>query len=217
LKIATVDLRKAFDNYYKTIAASAANSNTVVEHRKQFNDMIANEKKREDDWHLADDAAHQMGRSPEARAASKKEADEILVAIRIQQDNISNYVTRTEIQDHDEMIEHITALTAEIRGVLETIAKKQGYTLVLDRTALTGTGYPMILYTSGDNDLTDALLKELNATAPVTPAPEPGAGFLSSSTNLRPPPATNTPGFIGPRLPTPAPTNTRTPPVSPGR
>ena len=53
------------------------------------------------------------------------------------------------------MVRHVNELIAEILGVMNAMAKKQGYTLVLDRTALTTTGYPPVLYTSGENDLTE--------------------------------------------------------------
>jgi hypothetical protein len=55
---------------------------------------------------------------------------------------------------------------------MNAMAKKQGYTLILDRTAVTMTGNPLVLYTSGENDLTDSLIKELNSTAPAAPAPD---------------------------------------------
>ncbi len=216
-KIATVDWRKTFYAYYKTIAATAAKSNAVVERDTRLKGMMADERKSEENWRQADEDAHDMTRAPAARAEDKKKADDIGLTIRIQNENISNYWTRTEIQFRDEEIEHVTALTTEIRAVLETIAKKQGFTMVLDRTGVAGSGSPLVLYTSGENDLTDALIKELNSTAPATPAPEPAtppvAGSLSSPSNSRTPPATNTPSLIGPRLPAPSATNTRPSPT----
>ena len=44
-KIATVDLRKVFDTYYKTILASAANSNSIVERDKQLNALMEARRK----------------------------------------------------------------------------------------------------------------------------------------------------------------------------
>ena len=99
------------------------------------------------------------------------------------------------------MVQHVTDLTAEIRDVMDAMAKKQGYTLVLDRTALTMTGNPLVLYTSGENDLTDALIKELNSTAPATPAPAAGTPSPTNA-RLRPRP---TPLPHRPRLPRPPP------------
>jgi Skp family chaperone for outer membrane proteins len=210
-KIATVDWRKTFYSYYKTVAATSAESNAIADRDTRLKGMIADERKGEEDWRQADEDAHNMTRSADARSLSKKHSDDIGVTLRIQNENISNYYTRTEIQFHDEEVEHVTTLTTDIRAVLGTIAKKQGYTLVLDRS----TGSPAVLYSSGENDLTDALIKELNSTAPATPAPEPApppaAGSVSAPTNSRILSPTNAP--FNPRLPSPSTTNTRPPPT----
>jgi Skp family chaperone for outer membrane proteins len=51
--------------------------------------------------------------------------------------------------------------------VIASQAKSGGFTLVIDSAAegLSKTG--VILYSTGDNDLTAAVLKELNANAPA--------------------------------------------------
>jgi Skp family chaperone for outer membrane proteins len=214
-KIATVDLRKAFDSYYKTVLASAANSNTIVERDKQIKAMIADRTKLEEDWQKAEDAANNQAASPEARALSRKDADRIAVAARIQNETISNTYARTELKIREDMVQHVTDLTTEIRGVMDAMAKKQGYTMVLDRTALTMTGNPLVLYTDGGNDLTEALIKELNSTAPPdfippTPASPYTASPLPSSPGVRTPLPTNTAPFIGPVIRPPTGTNTPT-------
>ena len=81
-------------------------------------------------------------------------------------------------------------------------------------------GNPLVLYTSGENDLTEALIKELNSTAPPDFIPPPptspyGTGPLPSGTSVRNPLPPNTPEFIGPRIPSPSGTNTRTSPATP--
>jgi Skp family chaperone for outer membrane proteins len=183
-KIATVDLRKVFDTYYKTIQASLANSNRMVERDRQLTDMMDSRKRKENDWRQEAGKAEDQAVPPEERAKHKSLAKDIEVELQIQSETISNFYARTELQRRDEMVQHVTDLTAEIRSVMEAMAKKQGFTMVLDRTALTMTGNPLVLYTSGDNDLTDALLKELNSAAPPEPAPD-----TNRSTNtLRLPP-----------------------------
>jgi Skp family chaperone for outer membrane proteins len=171
-KIATVDLRKVFDTYYKTVQASIANSNNLVERDKELNAMIDARRKRGGDWQQAVDKANDQAASSEERAKYKKAAEDLVIDLQIQSESISNFYTTTETKRREEMVQHIKALTVEIRGVLEAMAKKQGYTLVLDRTAETYTGNPLVLYTSGENDLTEALIKELNSTAPPPPAPD---------------------------------------------
>jgi Skp family chaperone for outer membrane proteins len=182
-KIATVDLRKVFDNYYKTIAASAANSNNIVAQEKEYRSMVDDYRKRQEDLQQAVAKANDQSLSPEERAKHKTAADDIHLDLQIRGETITNYLVRTESQRREEMVQHIKTLTAEIRGVMEAMAKKQGYTLVLDRTAETMTGNPVVLYTSGENDLTEALLKELNLGAPAAPVPE-----ADSPAGAKPPP-----------------------------
>jgi len=187
-KIATVDLRKVFDSYYKTIEASKANSNSIVERDKQLNEMIDERKKRESDWQQAVGNANNMAISPEQRAKYKKDADDIALENQIRSETISNFYARTEIKRRDEMVQHVNDLTTEITNVMTAMAKKQGYTLVLDRTGLTMTGNPMVLFTSGENDLTEASSR--NSTPPPQPCPlrKP---IPPSQPRVRPPPAPN--------------------------
>lgn len=117
-KIATVDLRKVFDSYYKTIQASIANSNNIVERDKQLNDMIDERKKRESDWQQAVGNANNMAFSAEQRAKNKKDADDIALEIQIRSETISNFYARTEIKRRDEMVQHVTDLTTEITNVI---------------------------------------------------------------------------------------------------
>ena len=195
-KIATVDLRKVFDTYYKTIQASIANSNTIVERDKYLNERIDERRKVEDEWRQAVDKANNQIVSSEERAKYKKEADDLLLDLQIRGESISNYYATSESKRRDEMVRHVNDLTTEIRGVLEAMAKKQGYTLVLDRTAVTMTGNPLVLFTSGENDLTEALIKELNSTASALPPPETTNSAVTPrppASVPKPPPATPPP------------------------
>ncbi len=186
-KIATVDLRKAFDSYYKTIQASIANSNNIVERDKTLNGMMDESKKVQEQWKQAVANANTQSLSPEERKKYQKNADDLVLDLQIRGESISNYYATTESKRRDEMVRHVNELTAEILGVMNAMAKKQGYTLVLDRTALTMTGNPLVLYTSGENDLTEGLIKELNSTAPPTPAPD-AKSPADASPGTKPPP-----------------------------
>ena len=77
-------------------------------------------------------------------------------------------------------------ILVEIKAAVATKAKAGGYTLVFDTAAETVNGTMAIVYTSGDNDLTDAILAQLNAGAPIdVTKPVPTIG---------PPPLTNSSG-----------------------
>ena len=59
-----------------------------------------------------------------------------------------------------------------IRKVVVARAKAAGYSMVIDVSAesFNQSHTPVILYSNGDNDMTDAVLKQLNAAAPLDTA-----------------------------------------------
>ena len=60
----------------------------------------------------------------------------------------------------------------EIRTVVNARAKSGGYSIVFDSSSDSLNATPVILYNSGDNDLTEAVLTQLNAAAPITTTPK---------------------------------------------
>ena len=61
----------------------------------------------------------------------------------------------------------------EIRNVVTAKAKAAGFSLVIDTAAQSGDATPIVLFTNNENDLTTAVLEELNRSAPVdTPKAE---------------------------------------------
>jgi Skp family chaperone for outer membrane proteins len=153
-------------------------------------------KKLQDELQAEFDKSNDMGTTKEEREKHKKRANDLALDLRIQGETITNYLVHTDEKLRMEEYQHVTNLTGEIRIVLDRMARKQGCAFVFDRTGLTMTGNPLVLYSSGENDLTDALIKELNSTAPSAPTPEPGAA-----------PATPAPRGSGTR-----PTNSTSPP-----
>ena len=67
---------------------------------------------------------------------------------------------------HEKEIQRRDNIVAEIRNVLNADAKAGGFTLVLDSSGESANMTPFLLFSNGQNDMTDALIKELNATAP---------------------------------------------------
>jgi len=57
-------------------------------------------------------------------------------------------------------------ILAEVRKVVESKAKSMGSSMVIDVGAETPNATPIVLYTNGENDITAAVLEQLNANAP---------------------------------------------------
>ena len=59
---------------------------------------------------------------------------------------------------------------AEIREVIDAKSKTGGYTLVLDTAAESINSTPIVIFSNGENDITEDVLKQLNVSAPAAGA-----------------------------------------------
>jgi Skp family chaperone for outer membrane proteins len=172
LKIATVDMKKAFDTYYKTRAATTAMTNEVAEMQKALTAMANEAKKTRDDAQQAYERANDQSVSADERDKSKRLAQQKGMEYQDMETKIDQYNKSEQTRLGEKRSMRIETILGEITGVLKDLAKSGGYNFVFDKTGDSASGIPVVLYTSGVDDLTDELIKQLNATAPVEPSGE---------------------------------------------
>lgn len=166
LKIATVDLKKVFDGHFKTKLANASlqdEANGLLKDRKA---LIDDYQKAAEDYKKALEEANNQALSADEREKRKKEAEGKLIRVNDLRQSVEQFEkTATSNLEEKQRIAKDKIL-AEIRNVIAAQAKSGGFALVLDSAAegLSKTG--IVLYSSGVNDLTEAVLKEINANAP---------------------------------------------------
>ena len=166
-KIATVDLRKLFDNYWKTKQADAAIKDRAADLDKEDKNMRDDLKKANDEYQklLAD--ANDQAVSPEERDRRKKTAETKLKYIKDSEDAVVQFEHQARTTLAEQQRRMRDNVLAEIRTVLSAKAKGAGFALVVDTAADSVNSTPVILFASGENDLTEATLSQLNAGAPV--------------------------------------------------
>lgn len=174
--IATVDLEKVFDKFYKTERSNIKFKREASDMEKERNDMVDAEKKQEADWQKLIDKAEDQAVSADERARSKKAAEEKLSEIKGAEQTIQEYDRASSAKLREENRQRRDDIVKEIRGVLNADAKAAGYTLVLDVSGESANMAPVVIYTAGVNDMTDSLIKELNAAAPAMTADDKDAG-----------------------------------------
>jgi outer membrane protein len=166
-RIATVDLRKLFDGYWKTKQAETTLKERAADMEKQHKGLVDDWNKSKEDYQKLLTSANDLAVSTEERERRKKSAEDKLLEIKQTEQTIEQYrrdsITRIEEQKR-RMREN---LLKEIRAIIEARAKGAGYGLVFDTTAETPNSTPVLLYTGGENDLTDSVLAQLNAGAQV--------------------------------------------------
>ena len=172
-KFAIVDMKKAFDGYYKTKQAEAQIKERATDSDKVYKGMIEDYKKANEDYRKLIDSSNDQAVSSDERDKRKKSAEAKLLELQEIEKSVKQFEqqARTSIGEMEKRMRD--KIVGEIREVVNSRAKAGAFTLVFDLAAVTAYQTPIILFSAGENDLTEAILKEINANAPagsLTPA-----------------------------------------------
>jgi outer membrane protein len=177
LKIATVDLGKAFDSFYKTKEAAGHLKEKQDEAQKEIQDKVADYQRISDEVNKLDQESKDPTLSPEARAEKAKARDQRGADLQAAGRQIEQFKTERGNELKDEYVRRRKEIVDEITKDINDYSGPQGYDLVLDKSSASVTsGVPFVLYNSNKlTDITDAIVKVLNVGAPATtgaPAPD---------------------------------------------
>jgi len=166
LKIATIDLKKAFDAYYKTKLADASIKDEASGLEKDLKALTEDHDKAVTEYKKAVDESSNQALSSEEREKRKKDAEGKLIKVNDLRQTIEQF-NRNARNNLDEKL-RLTRdkIVGEIKNVVNTRAKTMGYTMVLDTSTADGGRPSVVLYHTGDNDMTGAVIETLNANAP---------------------------------------------------
>jgi len=169
-KIGTIDLRKVFDDYHKTKTADAALKERAADLDKERKTMVETYQKGKEDYEKALNSTSDQAVSADERDKRKKAAESKLLDLRAKEQEITQFdrEARTNLEEQQRRMRD--KILEEIRAVINVKAKAAGFALVFDSASESANRTPVVLYNSGENDLTAAVLDQLNANAP------PGVG-----------------------------------------
>ena len=166
-KVATVDMRKLFDGYWKTKQAETALNDRKTELDKEDRGFLDNLQKARDDYQKLLDAASDEAISSDERDRRKQAAADKLTEIKNSQTAIVQFERQAQATLASQTQRMRSDVLKEISSAVSAKAKAAGYTMVFDAAADTVNQTPVLLYTDGQNDLTAAVLAQLNAGAPI--------------------------------------------------
>jgi len=164
-KIAGVNLKKLFDDYWKTKQANnnlQAQREDILKERTSLTDKL---KKTEEDYKQLLESANDQAVSAEEREKRKKSAENKLVEYRQTESATEQFLRNAASTLQETEARMRNNIVKELREAVEAKAKAAGYMLVIDSSADTPVGTPVFLYATVE-DLTEVLTKELNAKAP---------------------------------------------------
>jgi Skp family chaperone for outer membrane proteins len=160
-RIGTIDLKKAFDTYWKRKEALATLNDEKNDLEKDFKNMVEDAKKAREAYQKLLSDASDSAISSDEREKRKKLAEDKFKQVREKEDDATRFQRDAAARLDERQKRFTDTLVNEIRNVIGAIAKTHGLSQVLDVSS------PVVLYTNGDNDITDEVIKQLNANAPA--------------------------------------------------
>lgn len=161
-KIATVDMKKLFNGYYKTKLAQTSLENRRAELRKEVKDMADGLDKAQTDYKQLLDQANDPAISADERDKRKQAAADKAKDINNSRSSIEQFQRQAEAQLADQSQRMSANLVGEIQKAVASKAKAGGYAIVLNSASL-----ETVVYAGTENDITATVLDQLNAGAPI--------------------------------------------------
>jgi len=177
-KLATVDMKKVFNGYWKTKQATAALENRKTELRKEVKDMADNLEKAQADYKALADQANDLAISQEERDKRRLAAADKAKEITTSKTALDQFERQADAQLGDQSQRMSGNLVTEIQKAVADKAKASGYTIVVN-----SANTEAFIYVSTDADLTESVLAQLNAGAPIDVTKPVSGAPLNISTN----------------------------------
>jgi Skp family chaperone for outer membrane proteins len=166
-KIGTVDMRKLFDGYWKTKQAQTALNDRKAQLDKDDKSMRDDLKKGGEEYQKLLEQANDQAISADQRDKRKQAAADKLKQLQDSKTTIDQFERQSQITLSEQGQRMRENILSEIKVAVSGKAKAAGYLLVIDAEPDTANVTAAVVYSSGENDLTDEILKQLNASAPI--------------------------------------------------
>lgn len=193
-KIGAVEMRKLYEEFYKTKAAQRSFDESVAAYRKDHQQRVNDYNKLNEEFQRLREESSNPALTQEKREQKAKAVNDKVLELRKSLEAVKEFEQNSQQYLNDLRRRQNDAILKEILDAVRKKGRDGAYTVIVDSSGFgTAAGIPMAVYADEKLDFTDVVLKELNANAPAN---------LPSSML---PPATLPSPSTTPRTPVPAP------------
>ena len=168
-KVGVINLTKVFDEFWRTKQADAQIKDRLAEFEKMGQSMYDDYKKANEEFGKQIEAANDPALSKEEADKRRKDLDKKRKDILEMESNIKQFQGNSQRALMEQRGRVRESILRDVRGVLEEKAKAGGYATVLDVSAMSANGTPVVIFTTlagGESDLSELVAKTLGATTP---------------------------------------------------
>lgn len=171
LKVATVDMQELFKQYYQTneaqdlINVERAKINQDNEDRlkriREIETNLENFKKQIEDPSVNESKKQSLIKDFQAQQQEGIQLDK----------ERREYIQRRTTALNENMVQRMKSILDDIRKLVEQRSKADNYDFVFDKSGMSTSQVPVLLYSKDATDITASLLKVLNKDAPADKKP----------------------------------------------
>ena len=175
LKFGVVDMSKAFSDFHKTKEAAEKFKVNLDKAQKEMNDRWSVYKNLMTDMQKLKKEASDPIMTQDARAKKGMEFEEKGKELRSLEQEIGEAQNRRNNQLKQEDMSIRKGIYDEILVVVKEKAKADGYDFIFDKSGMSLSTVPVLIYYKDAVDVTDLIIVELNKGAPAATAAAPAA------------------------------------------
>ena len=162
IKIGTVDMKKVFENYYKTKDAEARINEARNAAKKEMDDRMDVYNKGVNEVKKMNEEIESPALGKEAKETKSKARDEKVSELNAMQREINEFRQTREKQLQEQSVRMRGGIVDEINKIVESKVKSDNFDVVFDRSGPSLNGVPVVLYARDSFDFTDEVIKALN-------------------------------------------------------
>ena len=144
LKIAAIDMQRAFKNYNKTKDSEAEINDAKNAAKKEYDDRAEAYKKALDEINSLNRQLEDYGLSAEVKARKAKERDSKIANIKNMEREINDFRQTRERQLQEQLMRMREGIVKKITDVVMNAVKTNDIGVVLDISGISANGVPVI-------------------------------------------------------------------------
>lgn len=174
LLIATVDMQEIFKQYFRTIIEQQEINIERARIQKDNNEKLTTIRQIESDIRVLKQQSEDPSLSDQKKAQVYKDYQtKYQEGIQLDKER-REFLGRKDKALNEKMVDRMRGILNEIRKLVEERAKSENYDFVFDKSGMSTSQVPFLLFSKDATEITASLLKDLNKDAPAEAAPAPG-------------------------------------------
>ncbi len=185
VKIGSVDMKKVFENYYKTKDAEQRINEARNAAKKELEERMESYQKGVGEVKKLNEEIESPALSKEAKETKSKSRDEKVGELKNMEREIGEFRQTREKQLQEQSGRMRQGIVDEINKIVLDKVKAENYDLVVDRSGMSLNGVPVVMFAKDAYDFTDTVVAALNknrGSEAAAPKAEPAPAAAPAAT-----------------------------------